>query len=240
MVLQFNQQLLNLNREIIKAAIPAWLFHLFNVTFISFIQSILLFLLAAPAYPLLLTSQIEGQITSADIAFVAVELGLILVEWFSDQQQWRKHWCPQDPTSSLTEADYQIAKKHYQKSAKVPAGFTQAEMDRGFVSTGLWAYSRHPNFAAEQTIWLVLYQWSCYGTKVLYSWAAVGPTFLVFLFQGSTWLTELITSGKYPEYNEYQRQVGIFLPSGLAYKAPAPKAPKIIRTSELAKKQKQK
>jgi len=122
----------------------------------------------------------------------------------------------------------------------VPLGYTQAEMDRGFVTRGLWGYSRHPNFAAEQTIWLVLYQWSCYATKVPYSWAAVGPVFLVSLFQGSTWLTELITTGKYPEYREYQRQVGMFVPLGLSYKTPAPKPPKIIRTSELAKKQQKK
>jgi len=113
-------------------------------------------------------------------------------------------------------------------------------MDRGFVTSGLWAYSRHPNFAAEQTIWFVLYQWSCYATKVLYSWAGVGPSFLILLFQGSTWLTELITSGKYPEYSEYQRQVSMFIPSGFGYKGPALKAPKVIRTSELAKKQKAK
>jgi hypothetical protein len=61
------------------------------------------------------------------------------------------------------------------------------------------------------------------------------------LFQGSTWLTELITSGKYPEYSEYQRSVGMFAPSGLLpYKTPAPRAPKVIRTSELAKRQQEK
>ncbi len=67
---------------------PAAAFHLLNFTFISFIQSILLFLLAAPAYSLLLSTQFEKDLAPADIAFVAVELGLILVEWFSDLQQW--------------------------------------------------------------------------------------------------------------------------------------------------------
>lgn len=58
------------------------------MTFISFIQSILLFFLAAPAYILLLSIQFEESLTSSDVAFVAVELGLVLIEWFSDQQQW--------------------------------------------------------------------------------------------------------------------------------------------------------
>jgi len=136
-------------------------------------------------------------------------------------------------------SEYQAAKKQYQTTAKVPRGYTQVEMDRGFVASGLWAFSRHPNFAAEQTIWFLLYQWSCFTTKVLLSWTAIGPTFLVFLFQGSTWLTELITSGKYPEYKDYQQQVGMFVPMGLGYKTPPPPKPKVIRTSELAKKKKQ-
>lgn len=41
------------------------------------------------------------------------------------------------------------------------------------------------------------------------------------LFQGSTWLTELITAGKYPEYATYQKQVGRFAPKALSpYQAP--------------------
>lgn len=89
-------------------------------------------------------------------------------------------------------------------------------------------------------MWFFLYQWSCYGTKTLYNWAGVGSAFLILMFQGSTSLTERITSGKYPEYREYQQNVGMFVPTGFsAYKTPAVK-PKIIRTSELAKKQKEK
>lgn len=36
------------------------------------------------------------------------------------------------------------------------------------------------------------------------------------LFQGSTWLTELITAGKYPEYSTYQQKVGRFAPKALS------------------------
>ena len=60
------------------------------------------------------------------------------------------------------------------------------------------------------------------------------------LFQGSTWLTELITAGKYPEYSTYQQLVGRFVPKALSpYQAPAT-APKVIGTSELAKNQSKK
>ncbi|KAI1374547.1 DUF1295-domain-containing protein [Hypoxylon crocopeplum] len=210
---------------IVRSKVHPVLFFLFNVTFISFIQSILLFLLAAPTYIILLSSSFEREITAADLGFTALQLGLILSEWFGDQQQW----------------DYQAAKKEYQETAKVPrgCGFTQGDLDRGFITSGFWAYCRHPNFAAEQTIWFMLYQWSCYASKTLYNWAGLGPVFLIMIFQGSTWLTELISAGKYPEYELYRKQIGAHIPSLTPYKTPTV-TPKVIRTSDLAKRQKAK
>ncbi|KAH8673635.1 hypothetical protein BX600DRAFT_455838 [Xylariales sp. PMI_506] len=188
--------------EIVRRNIHPVFFFILNVTFISFIQSVLLYFLAAPTYTILLASQIEQNVTPIDIAFTTVQLALVLIEWFSDQQQW----------------DYQTVKKQYQKTAKIPSGFKKSDLDRGFVVSGLWAYCRHPNFTAEQTIWIVLYQWSCYATGVLFSWAGSGSLFLVMLFQGSTWLTELITANKYPDYKHYQRHVGMQIPTVTPYK----------------------
>ncbi len=120
--------------------------------------------------------------------------------------------------------DYQTAKYQYKDDGKVPHGFTKEELDRGFITTGIFALSRHPNFFAEQSIWFVLYQWSCAATNTLYSFAGVGAGSLIMLFQGSTWLTELITASKYPEYKEYQKQVGMFLPKSFGgYRPPTKK-----------------
>lgn len=128
----------------------------------------------------------------------------------------------------------------YQKSAKVPQGYKQASLDLGFITSGLWAYSRHPNFAAEQAIWFFVYHWGTYASRSLYNWTLTGPCVLFMVFQGSTWLTEVISSSKYPEYSEYQRQVGMFVPMGFSsFKIPVVE-PKVIRTSELAKNQSQK
>lgn len=117
---------------------------------------------------------------------------------------------------------YQSAKQEYNKDAKLPRGWRQDDLDRGFITSGPWAYSRHPNFLAEQAIWFVLYQWSCYATKTLFSWTFAGSASLILLFQCSTLLTEAITSGKYPEYSEYQKQVGMFIPKSFyPYKSPS-------------------
>lgn len=40
----------------------------------------------------------------------------------------------------------------------------------------------------------------------------VGPAVYLALFQGSTYLTESISMRKYPEYKEYKRRVGMFIP----------------------------
>jgi len=182
--------------NILRGKISPTLFFLFNVAFISLAQSILLLLISTPTYVVLLASQISDTMEISDIIFARVLMGLVLVEFFADQQQW----------------DYQKAKKSYQKTARVPHKFDQVDLDRGFVVTGFWSWSRHPNFAAEQAIWVVLYQWGCWSSEVLYNWTIIGAMSYLFLFQASTWFTELITAGKYPDYEEYQQRVGKFMP----------------------------
>lgn len=79
-------------RAIVKSYVPGIIFFLFNVTFISFIQSVLLFAISAvPAYAILLSAQFESDVTAADVCYLVVELGLVLSEWFSDGQQWSKY-----------------------------------------------------------------------------------------------------------------------------------------------------
>jgi hypothetical protein len=64
----------------------------------------------------------------------------------------------------------------------------------------------------------------------------------LILFQGSTWFTELITAGKYPEYAEYQKRVGKFLPrftrglpGDFSHKAAKPKVVKSAKDDGAAK-----
>ncbi|TVY47591.1 Uncharacterized protein LOCC1_G002333 [Lachnellula occidentalis] len=182
--------------EVLREKINPGLFFVFNVAFISLAQSILLFIITTPTYVMLLSARIGVETNTGDIAFSRALMGLVLVEFFADGQQW----------------NFQQAKKSYLKTAKVPHNFDQEDLDRGFVVSGLWSWSRHPNFAAEQAIWVVLYQWGCWNTEVFYNWTAVGAAAYLILFQASTWFTELITAKKYPEYEEYQQRVGKFLP----------------------------
>ncbi|KAL8968668.1 MAG: hypothetical protein Q9197_004755 [Variospora fuerteventurae] len=183
---------------ILRKYINPPLYFILNVLFISLAQSVLLFSVTMPTYILLLSSPVVKADIS-DIIFSQLLLGAIFLTFTADQQQW----------------DFQNAKKFYQSTAKLPAGtaFTARDLDRGFRTKGLWALSRHPNFLAEQSFWVALYAWSCYVTKSYYNWSGVGALAYLCLFQASTWLTELITARKYPDYKVYQERVGKFVPS---------------------------
>lgn len=168
---------------------------------------------------------LPAQIDSTDYAFFAALLGTLVVEGVADEQQW----------------NYQQAKKKYRRDSaksssgkklkgKPSGGFTAADLQRGFPTHGLWAYSRHPNVAAEQAFWVVLYLWSAVGTwklslaapagpapglaglAGLLNWSLVGTVLYLLPFNDSTKITESISAAKYDQYAEYQRQVGCFLP----------------------------
>ena len=80
---------LTLSREIIKKELPGVVWFIFNVTFISFYQSVLLYLFSGvPTYGILLSTQFDPDIKWSDIVYFGIEIGLVISEWFSDGQQW--------------------------------------------------------------------------------------------------------------------------------------------------------
>ncbi|PGH15094.1 hypothetical protein AJ79_02620 [Helicocarpus griseus UAMH5409] len=189
--------------QIVKSKLNnPFLFFLFNLTFISLVQPVLLALITAPTYVfLLLSSTPEGsKYELLDSIFSSIMVFFVFIEALADQQQWK----------------FQNAKKEYNQTARVPpqykGTYSNDDLSRGFNVSGLWAWSRHPNFLAEQAVWLTLYQWSCYKSQQYYNWSGIGALCYMLLFQGSTRLTERITANKYPEYKQYQRLVGKFIP----------------------------
>lgn len=76
-------------RAILQKYVNRFVWIIFNITFISLIQSVLLFAFSCvPAYAILLSTKFDESITVADIAYFAVEVGLVVSEWFSDGQMW--------------------------------------------------------------------------------------------------------------------------------------------------------
>jgi steroid 5-alpha reductase family enzyme len=165
-------------------------FGLFNLFFISLYQNILILLFSTP---LLMAAKFNASpITWIDMTAATLMLLFLSVETVADNQLWR----------------FQKIKKHMEESG----GLYTASLKNGFMSEGLWGYVRHPNFAAEQAIWISFYLFSSAASGQLLNWTLAGAFLLVLLFLGSSEMTENISSSRYPAYNRYKIKVPRFLP----------------------------
>jgi steroid 5-alpha reductase family enzyme len=119
-----------------------------------------------------------------DLLAAALFLAFLVGETIADQQQW----------------DF-----HQWKRA-------QADPRPRFLTTGLFRYSRHPNFFFEQAQWWVVFVFAAIAANTLLLATIAGPVLLTLLFVGSTRFTESITRSKYPEYAEYQASTSAVIP----------------------------
>lgn len=162
---------------------------MFNLMFICCYQNTLIFLFTLP----ILTSVAETAIplNMVDYLLAGVILILIYIEYAADQQQY----------------DFQT-----EKHRRIKAGEDLGAYADGFVSSGLWAKVRHPNYTAEQSIWIVFYLLGAHATGEWINWSIAGAVLLVILFKGSSDFSEEISANKYPKYKDYQQKVGRFIP----------------------------
>jgi steroid 5-alpha reductase family enzyme len=171
---------------------PAWKWSLFNLFFISGYQNILILLFTLPTIVVLQSSL--SPLGMFDYVTAGLMLFFILFETVADIQQW----------------NYQ-SKKH----AKAAAGEElTGEYKKGFLDKGLWALCRHPNYFAEQAIWICFFFFGVAAGGHWFNWSISGCLLLILLFQGSSGFSEEISAGKYPDYAGYQKRVPRFLPLG--------------------------
>ena len=163
---------------------------LFNLFFISAYQNVLIFLFTLPTLTAL-GDNVNKDLTIADWILAALYVGAVVVEFIADQQQY----------------DFQ-----QEKYRRIKAGEDLGEYAHGFVRTGLWSIMRHPNYAMEQSIWIIFYGFSVVATGEWINWSIAGCLLLVILFKGSSDFSEALSAEKYPEYKEYQRKVPRFIP----------------------------
>ena len=131
--------------------------------------------------PMYALSQIDAQFGVVDFALAALFLVLLTLETVADQQQWNFH--------------------QQKKLGKTS----------GFLKTGLFSISRHPNFFAEQAQWWVVFVFSAVQVGFnAYNW--IVALVLTALFIGSTRFTEQISLSKYPDYADYQKRVSAIIP----------------------------
>ena len=168
---------------ILRSRMKPWQFELFNLFFIVLYQNAILVLITLPAF-----TAYENRSTPFgfwDAVVAVVFLGLLVGETVADQQQWNFH-----------------AAKHAGGPDFAPR----------FLQTGLWRFSRHPNFFFEQAQWWALFFFGAIAAGSLLQWTVLGAVLLTALFIGSTIFTESITKSRYPEYADYQAVTSPIIP----------------------------
>jgi protein-S-isoprenylcysteine O-methyltransferase Ste14 len=143
-------------------------------------------LLLAIAAPVVAAAQNPAPLNAGDALAALVFVCALLLETVADRQQFA----------------FQTKKYSGDISTK------------GFIDTGVWAYSRHPNYFAEVLLWWAFYGFAVAATGGL-NWSGAGVVCLTMLFAApgaSADLTELLSSQKYPAYAEYQKRVSRLVP----------------------------
>ena len=168
---------------------------IFDLGFISFFQNVVVLGITLPAVAIMNS---EAPLNVLDIIAAILMFGALLYEVIADRQQ----------------NNFQVKKYEYlnkgMKLQDLPEPY-----NRGFNVSGLWARSRHPNYIGEQMIWISLYLFAISGGAAhfgVFNWTFAGVGLLVLIFVGSSRMAEGISIHKYPEYEEYQRQVFKYLP----------------------------
>jgi steroid 5-alpha reductase family enzyme len=177
----------------------------FHLGFICCYQITLLYLICLPCHFVWYADKFQKQnpaLGELDIVAALAILGFIAGEAITDEQQFE-----------FQEAKYALVNQGVERK-DLPKPYFQ-----GFLSTGMFAYSRHMNYFCEQSIWftLNLFIYSATNGKELLTPAAGGCFLLSLLFQGSIWLQEQTTADKWPLYARYIEQVPQLFPYGSGF-----------------------
>jgi steroid 5-alpha reductase family enzyme len=160
----------------------------FHLLFICVYQMALILWFTLPIVSVRGTSR---GLEAWDVVLAVVFIALVGFETYADQLQWT----------------FQNEKKRRRQEGEPLTDRYAA----GFIHDGVWGHTRHPNYLAEQSIWIVFLLFAVTATHKL-DWTALGALLLLGLFQGSSRMSESIQLKRYPAYAAYQRQVPRFVP----------------------------
>ncbi len=172
---------------ILRRRMKPWQWHVFVPVFVSGFQNALLVAITLPVWSMGRPTDLR-PIGGWDVLLVAVFVVLLAGETGADQQQWVFHRRKRDAAA-------------------------RGEMlEPGFLDTGLFRYSRHPNFFCEQAQWWVVWLFAVVARGQDWGWTVLGAVALTGLFVGSTRFTESLSAAKYPAYADYQDRTSMLIP----------------------------
>ncbi|KIK62550.1 hypothetical protein GYMLUDRAFT_72768 [Collybiopsis luxurians FD-317 M1] len=255
---------------VLRKQLPVWFFQVVNLTFIAATQNVLLMGLGWPAYLAVTDGNKAVQaptglyaLTTADFFLAWWALGILLVEFTSDNQQfvyqtykyafqdaYKKSKSDEEahnqaisaakavawPMASPSPSSLLASSQPVSEWTLTSIHLSPASARRGFLTSGLWRFSRHPNFACEQTFWWLMCSIPAFAElgpdvfklkpfpssppfisldtlRSLFgsSYAFAPCLALTILFVSSTAYTEDITRSKYTvAYEAYRKRVSMF------------------------------
>lgn len=148
----------------LRKRLPYSVMKVFNLTFVAFAQNILLLSTAAPQYFLLTlrshpTSK-ANPLGTADYLLGILFVTILSIEMLADNQQQHYQHFKRDPAYRASVASQ--SSNRYASAERL--GLLDASVRRGFLTSGWWGWSRHPNFACEQSTFWVLYLFTVSAT----------------------------------------------------------------------------
>jgi len=171
---------------ILKERMTPFQFQLFNISFIAAYQNVLVFLMVAPMHEA--WTHREAAFGTIDVVATCLFALFVLFETIADEQMWRFQ---QDKKARLARGE---------------------PITRPFFDRGLYAFSRHPNYFCEISMWWTFYLFSVGASGRWANWTVIGAALLHLLFLGSTKFGESISRSRYPEYATYQARVSRLIP----------------------------
>jgi steroid 5-alpha reductase family enzyme len=160
-------------------------FALFNLFFITIYQNVILLLITLPGWAAL--SQPGRSFGAVDVALTVAFLAALAGETVADRQQW----------------DFQQRRR---------LSRAQGAGDPGFLTDGLFRFSRHPNYFFEILMWWLMAGFGAVATGSLLHAGSAGAVLLTLLFVGSIAFTESISMQRHPGYVFYRRAVWPLVP----------------------------
>ena len=161
-------------------------FQVLNITFVHPVQMVLLWLFASPVH----RAWEFGDAPLGGLDFLAAGLFLVLLigQTVADNQQWNFQ---QDKKRRIADGE---------------------DVAQPFLTTGLFRYSRHPNYFCEIAMWCVFYLFSVAASGQWLHWTGLGCIGLILLFIPSLRMTEELSAAKYPAYSDYQATTSVLIP----------------------------
>jgi len=169
-----------------------FLWQLFNLFFICTFQIGMFVLFTLPVYSM---TKMSGGLSSLFCACAALAVVFICIEIIADQSQWNFH----------------AAKKAAKDGKQFPEKYCK-DVENGFLSHGMFRFSRHPNYFGELGFWWTMWLAALSLSGSLLQSGLIGPVMLTILFIGSYIFTESITGGKYPKYKDYKAKTSPIIP----------------------------